>query len=69
VIQPVGSSQVDLMTSNTLLAPLRSLQTRIAAIEQVMSRRTSMLIFLVIRFVLMSAMVVGFTWYSLKLSP
>ena len=57
------------MISNRILAPFRSLQQRVAAMEQVMSRRTSMLIFLVIRFVLMSAMVVGFTWYSLKLSP
>ncbi len=57
------------MNSNSILAPFRSLQERVAAMEQVMGRRTSMLIFLVIRFVLMSAMVVGFTWYSLKLSP
>jgi hypothetical protein len=57
------------MISSRILSPLRSLQDRITAIEQLLSRRTSMLIFLVTRFVLMSAMVVGFTWYSLKLSP
>lgn len=57
------------MSSRNLLAPFRSIQDRLAAIEHLMSRRTSMLIFLVIRFILMSAMVVGFAWYSLKLSP
>ncbi len=57
------------MNDSDLPAPLRSLQERISAFEQRLSERTNALIFLVIRFVLMSAMVVGFTWYALELSP
>jgi hypothetical protein len=34
-----------------------------------MSHRANMIAFLVVRFVLMSGMVVGFTWSSLNLSP
>lgn len=57
------------MTLQSLISPFRAFQQRIAAIETVMSRRANTLIFLVVRFVLMSAMVVGFTWYCLELSP
>ena len=57
------------MALQALLSPFKALQDRITAIEQAMSRRSSMLTFLVVRFVLMSAMVLGFTWYSLELRP
>lgn len=57
------------MALQALLSPFKDLQDRITALEQAMSRRSSMLTFLVVRFVLMSAMVVGFTWYSFELRP
>ena len=37
--------------------------------EAMLSRKFNPLIFLVIRFLLMSAMVVGFSWYALDLHP
>jgi hypothetical protein len=46
-----------------------ALQQRLAAFEQILTRRTNVLIFLIVRFVVMSAMVVGFVWTSLQLSP
>jgi predicted Na+-dependent transporter len=57
------------MTFQSMFSPVRALQQRLAAFETAMSRRANTLIFLVVRFVLMSAMVVGFTWYCLELSP
>ena len=42
---------------------------RAQALEDRLSQRFSMLIFLVVRFLLMSGMVIGFTWASLSLSP
>ena len=52
-----------------LLAPFRALKQRLDHIETILSRRCNALIVLLIRFVLMSAMVVGFAWYSLELTP
>ncbi|MEB3166514.1 MAG: hypothetical protein VKO65_07570 [Cyanobacteriota bacterium] len=52
-----------------LLTRLQSLNDRIGSIETVMSDRQNMLIFLIVRFLLMSGMVVGFTWASLQLAP
>ena len=46
-----------------------ALTTRLDAMEVVLSRKANMLIFLVIRFLLMSAMVVGFSWYAFDLHP
>jgi predicted Na+-dependent transporter len=46
-----------------------TLTARFDALEAVLSRRASMLTFLVIRFLLMSAMVVGFSWYAFDLHP
>jgi len=57
------------MNESDLLAPLRAMQERISVLEQRLMQRTNALIFLVIRVVLMSAMVVGFSWYTLELSP
>jgi predicted Na+-dependent transporter len=51
------------------LAWLDPLTNRIRQIDRVMSRRANMLTFLVVRFVLMSGMVVGFSWWALNLSP
>ncbi len=48
---------------------LDSLRRRFATAEDQLSRKANMLIFLVIRFVLMSAMVVGFSWFALDLHP
>lgn len=47
-----------------LLTRLQSLNDRIRSIEAVMSDRQNMLIFLIVRFLLMSGMVVGFTWLA-----
>ena len=49
--------------------PLDTLGQRLRAFETAMNRPANTLIFLVIRFVLMSGMVVGFSWWALKLSP
>lgn len=55
---------------------LQSLQTnyqslfrRLDAIESIMIRKESVISFLVVRFVLMSGMVVGFSWYAFNLNP
>jgi hypothetical protein len=45
------------------------LQDRIAAIEELLSRRISMVIFLVIRLIVISAMLMSFSWYSLQSRP
>jgi len=38
-------------------------------VEHVLSRKVNMLIFLLIRFLIMSAMVVGFSWVALDIQP
>lgn len=48
---------------------LTSLNTRLSAADRTMTRRETMLSFLLVRFVLMSGMVVGFSWWALHLSP
>ncbi len=48
---------------------LRAIQDKLTAIEEVMGRRSNMIAFLLVRFILMSSMVVGFAWWSLSLSP
>ncbi len=50
----------------SFLAPIRD---RFASIDQALTRRENILSFLVVRFVLMSGMVVGFSWWALKLTP
>ena len=47
---------------------LRAIQDKLTAIEEVMGRRSNMIAFLVVRFILMSGMVVGFAWWSLSFS-
>ena len=48
---------------------LAQLNARITAIDKALMRRENILSFLLARFVLMSGMVVGFSWWSLQLSP
>lgn len=50
----------------SLLAPLRA---RLESMDRLLTRRENLLSFLVVRFVLMSGMVVGFSWWALNLSP
>ena len=57
------------MTLNTMLGFLQPINARLAAIEQALSRPANAITFLLVRFLLMSGMVVGFTWCSLNLSP
>ncbi len=52
-----------------MLGFLQPINARLAAIEQAMSRPANAITFLLVRFLLMSGMVVGFTWCSLNLSP
>lgn len=39
------------------------------AVERKLSQPTNAITFLVVRFVLMSGMVLGFSWFALNLSP
>ena len=48
---------------------LESFNSRIKATERLINRRSNMLPFLVVRFVLMSGMAVGFSWWAFNLSP
>jgi hypothetical protein len=54
------------MQTSEFLAPLNS---RLSALDRTITRRENMLSFLLVRFVLMSGMVVGFSWWALHLSP
>jgi hypothetical protein len=47
----------------------RSLQQLLSATETSLTRRENVLSFLIIRFVLMSGMVLAFAWTFLQLSP
>ena len=66
-MHPSPSTQV--LPMAMLLAPFRAMKQRLDALETALSRRSNTLIFLVIRFLVMSAMVVGFAWSSLELTP
>jgi hypothetical protein len=48
---------------------LQSLKKRVSTVEATLTRRENILSFLVVRFVFMSGMVLGFSWYFLNLSP
>ena len=52
-----------------LLHRLSSFTSRLDPTEALVSRKANMLTFLVIRFLLMSALVVGFSWYAFDLHP
>jgi predicted Na+-dependent transporter len=45
------------------------LNQRLQSLEEAMTRPANTFTFLLIRFLLMSAMVVGFSWWALQLSP
>ncbi|MEB3195112.1 MAG: hypothetical protein VKO19_08340 [Cyanobacteriota bacterium] len=53
----------------TIPSLLQRLQQGLTAIETALTRRENVLNFLIIRFVLMTGMVVGFAWTFLHLSP
>lgn len=57
------------MTRNENRAIHDPLNAHIGIIERVMTRPANTFIFLLTRFVLMSGMVVGFSWWALNLSP
>jgi len=48
---------------------LQPLNRRVEAVEQSLSRPANAITFLVVRFVLMSGMVLGFSWYALHSMP
>jgi predicted Na+-dependent transporter len=50
----------------TLLHPLHR---RVEGMEQALSQPANAITFLLVRFVLMSGMVIGFSWCALNLSP
>ena len=50
-------------------ALLKTLNQRLSAIEATINRRENVLSFLIIRFVLMSGMVLGFAWTFLHFNP
>jgi predicted Na+-dependent transporter len=50
----------------TLLQPL---SRRVEAVEQSLSRPANAITFLVVRFVLMSGMVLGFSWFAFYSMP
>ena len=52
-----------------MLPFITSVQSRFVAIDRALTNRENILSFLVVRFVLMSGMVVGFSWWALKISP
>jgi predicted Na+-dependent transporter len=51
---------------STLLQPL---SRRVEAVEQSLSRPANAITFLVMRFVLMSGMVLGFSWFAFHSMP
>ncbi len=48
---------------------MSSLSERLGSLERSLTRKENVLSFLVIRFVLMSGMVLAFSWTFLKFSP
>ena len=54
------------MQTPEFLAPLNN---RLSDLDRAITRRENMLSFLLVRFVLMSGMVVGFSWWAMNLTP
>jgi predicted Na+-dependent transporter len=52
------------MPFRALSSLLQPLSRRVEAVEQSLSRPANAITFLVVRFVLMSGMVLGFSWYA-----
>ena len=57
------------MTPNLAMIHFQRLQDGIAAFEERLSRRINIVLSLVIRLILMSSMLLGFSWYSLQSRP
>ena len=53
----------------TLPSLLQPFNRRVEAVEQSLSRPSNAITFMVVRFVLMSGMVLGFSWYALHSMP
>ena len=57
------------MPFRTLASLLQPLSSRVEAVEQSLTRPANAITFLVVRFVLMSGMVLGFSWYAFHSMP
>jgi len=57
------------MPKLTLPSLLQPLNRRVDAVEQSLSRPSNAITFLVVRFVLMSGLVLGFSWYAFHSMP
>ncbi|MFN6131379.1 MAG: hypothetical protein ACK46L_00465 [Synechococcaceae cyanobacterium] len=57
------------MQTSPLPSLLSSLKARFDSFDRTLTRRQNLVSFLVVRFVLMSGLVVGFSWWALNLSP
>jgi len=57
------------MSFRALPSLLQTLSRRVEAVEQSLSRPANAITFLVVRFVLMSGMVLGFSWFALHSMP
>jgi len=57
------------MPKLTLPSLLQPLNRRVEAVEQSLSRPSNAITFLVVRFVLMSGLVLGFNWYAFHSMP
>jgi len=57
------------MPKLTLPSLLQPLNRRVEAVEQSLSRPSNAITFLVVRFVLMSGLVLGFSWYAFHSMP
>ena len=57
------------MPFRALSSLLQPLNRRVEAVEQSLSRPANAITFLVVRFVLMSAMVLGFSWFAFHSMP
>ncbi len=53
-------------TPSTLI---QAFAKRLSSLEATLTRRENILSFLIVRFVLMSGMVLGFSWYFFNLGP
>jgi len=57
------------MPFRSLQAFFQPLNRRVEAVERSLSRPANAITFLLVRFVLMTGMVLGFSWFAFNLSP
>jgi predicted Na+-dependent transporter len=57
------------MPFRALASLLKPLSSRVEAVEESLSRPANAITFLVVRFVLMSGMVLGLSWYAFHSMP